>query len=155
MAYGCLWSTALMSKKNYTENHIWCHREVARVLQTYQSAWKSYAKKLVPQISGQLGHFSNDEICNFDSKVTIKIAQTNSIQIVDLSKMLIFPKKSICPINSHMFGSSNHDQSWLVVEKKPSWHWQNTFPTHPRTRSNGFHRCPYLGFSGTLACYMI
>ena len=106
-----------MSKKNYTENHIWCHREVARVLQTYQSAWKSYAKKLVPQISGQLGHFSNDEICNFDSKVTIKIAQTNSIQIVDLSKMLIFPKKSNCPINSHMFGSSNHDQSWLVVEK--------------------------------------
>ena len=67
-----------VSKKNYTENHIWCHREVARVLQTYQSAWKSYAKKLVPQISGQLGHFSNDEICNFDSKVTIKIAQTNS-----------------------------------------------------------------------------
>jgi hypothetical protein len=78
MAYGCLWSTALMSKNLYTENHIWCHREVARVLQTYQSAWKSYAKKLVPQISGQLGHFSNDEICNFDSKVTIKIAQTNS-----------------------------------------------------------------------------
>ena len=49
--------------------------------------------------------------------LTLKLPLKLPKQIVDLSKMLIFPKKSICPINSHMFGSSNHDQSWLVVEK--------------------------------------
>ena len=114
MAYGVglpHWCQRIFTQ---AQNHmLCCHREIAIVSFRVwnQSAWSHTPKELVPQISGRLGHFSNNEICNFDSKVTIKIAQTKTG-----SKWEAYLPQEI-HLSHHFphFKSSNQDQSWLVV----------------------------------------